>query len=82
MRFRIWKIKNENWRNYEYCGISNRRTKPKIANFWNRIIVFQNEKKIPTFYNLENHEISIIDKLKKKKIISPEIVEFKKLANF
>ena len=69
MSFRISKIKNENWRNYEQCGISNGRTKPKFAIVWNQIVVFQIEKKIqkfPKFYNFENHRISIIDKAKKK----------------
>ena len=49
MKFRISKIKNENWRNYEQCGIPNGRTKPKFANFWNQIMVFQIEKKFPNF---------------------------------
>ena len=39
------------------------------------------EKKIPKFLNFENHQISIIDKLKKNNQ-SSEIVEFQKLANF
>ena len=25
----------ENWQNYEWCGISNRRAIPQFANFWN-----------------------------------------------
>ena len=29
-------------------------------------MIFQIEKKIRKFYNFENHQISIIDKLKKK----------------
>ena len=29
-------------------------------------MVFQDEKKFPKFYNFENHQISIIDKLKTK----------------
>ena len=46
MRFRISKIKNENWRNYELrIRISNGRTKPKFANFWNQIMVLRIEKK-------------------------------------
>ena len=44
-------------------------------------MVFQIEKKIPKFLNFENHQISIIDKLKKNNQ-SSEIVEFQKLANF
>ena len=44
-------------------------------------MVFQIEKKNSKFYNFENHQISIIDKLKKKNQ-SSEIVEFQKLANF
>ena len=43
-------------------------------------MVFQIEKKNPKFYNFENHQISIIDKLKKNQC--SEIVEFQKLANF
>ena len=27
--------KYENWQNCEWCGISNGRTIPKFANFWN-----------------------------------------------
>ena len=46
IRFRISKIQYENWRNYEYCGMSNGRTKSKFANFWNQIMVFQIEKRI------------------------------------
>ena len=45
-------------------------------------MVFQIENKFqkcPKFYNFVNHQISIIDKLKKK---NSEIVEFQKLANF
>ena len=38
-------------------------------------------QKYPKLYNFENHQISIIDKLKKNNKIS-EIVEFQKLANF
>ena len=56
-------------------------TKPKFANFWNQIIVFQIEKKNSKFYNFENHQISIIGKLKKNNQ-SSEIVEFQKLSNF
>ena len=44
--------------------MSNERTKPKFANFWNQILVFQIEKKfqkIPKFYNFKNQQISIID---------------------
>ena len=41
---------------------------------------FAKLKKNPKFYNFENHQISIIDKLKKNQ--SSEIVEFQKLANF
>ena len=44
-------------------------------------MVFQIEKKNSKFYNFENHQISIIDKLKKINQ-SFEIVEFQKLANF
>ena len=46
--------------------VENGRTKPKFANFWNQILVFQIEKKFqkfPQFYNFKNHQISIIDKL-------------------
>ena len=39
------------------------------------------KNKFPKFYNFENHQIFIIDKLKKNNQIS-EIVEFRKLANF
>ena len=38
-------------------------------------MVFQIEKKNSKFYNFENHQISIIDKLKKNNQ-SSEIVEF------
>ena len=38
-------------------------------------------QKFPKFYNFENHQISIIDKLKNNNKIS-EIVEFQKLASF
>ena len=38
-------------------------------------MVFQIEKKIPKFYNFENHQISIIDKFKKK-------IKVLKLLNF
>ena len=31
----ISKDKYENWRNCEYCGISNRQIIPKFTNFWN-----------------------------------------------
>ena len=82
--FKISKIKYENWQNYEWCGISNGRTKPKFANFRNQIMAFQIEKKFQKFhkfYNFENHRISIIDKVKKKYQIS-EIVECRKLASF
>ena len=44
-------------------------------------MVFQIEKINSKFYNFENHQISIIDKLKKNNQ-SSEIVEFQKLANF
>ena len=84
MRFRISKIKNENWRNYEQREITNGRTKPKFAIFWNQIVVFQIEQKIPKISQIlqfRNHRISIIDKAKKNNQIS-EIVEFQKLANF
>ena len=63
MRFRISRSKYENWRS----GISNGRTKPKLANFGKQILVFQVKKKkfqkFPKFYNFENHQISIIEKL-------------------
>ena len=62
MRFRISKSKYENWRS----EISNGRTKPKFANFRNQILVLQIKKKFqkfPKFYNFENYQISIIDKL-------------------
>ena len=62
MRFRISKSKYENWRS----GISNGRTKTKFVNYRNHILVFQIKKKFekfPNFYNFENHQISIIDKL-------------------
>ena len=39
-------------------------------------MVCQIEKKNPKFYNFENHQISIIDKLKKK------IIKVLKLLNF
>ena len=42
---------------------------------------FSKLKKNSKLYNFENHQISIIDKLKKNNQ-SSEIVEFQKLANF
>ena len=44
-------------------------------------MVFQIEKKNSKFYNFGNHQIPIIDQLKKN-YQSSEIVELKKLANF
>ena len=44
-------------------------------------MVFQIEKIIAKFKNFENHQISILDRLKQKNQ-SYEIVEFQKLANF
>ena len=44
-------------------------------------MVFEIERKIPKFYDFENHQISIIDKLKQKNQ-SFEIVEFPNLENF
>ena len=81
MRFRISKIKNENWRNYEQCGISNGRTKPKFANFWNQIMVFQIEKKFPNFKISKIITFPLLTN--SKKIIKVlKLLDFKKLANF
>ena len=55
--------------------------KTKICQFLESNFGFPNWKKTPKFYNFENHQISIIDKLKKNNQ-SSEIVEFLKLANF
>ena len=60
-----------------------RTNKTKICQFSDQIIVCQIEKKIQKikkFYNFENHEISIIDKLKKNQISAS--IEYQKLVNF
>ena len=47
LKRRSWFISTgecENWRNCEYCGISNGQTIPKFANFFSQILVFQIEK--------------------------------------
>ena len=53
MKFRI--VRNIKWTN-----------QIKICQFLESNYGFQIEKKIPKFYHIENHQISIIDKLKKK----------------
>ena len=73
MRFRISKIKNENWRNYEYAEY-------QMAE-QNQIMVFQIEEKFPNFKISKIIKFPLLTNSKKNNQ-SSEIVEFQKLANF
>ena len=78
MKFRISKIKYENRQNYEYRGISNGRTKPKFAHFWNQIMVFQIEKK-----NSKNFSNFTISKIVKFPVLTnSKKINILKLLNF
>ena len=72
MRFRISKIKNENWRNYEYAEY-------QMAE-QNQIMVFQIEEKFPNFKISKIIKFPLLTNSKKNNQ-SSEIVEFQKLAN-
>ena len=82
-------IKGQVWeyrQNCEYCGISNKWTIPKFANFWNQICVLQIGTK---FYKINFPIYEIIkfplsadfQNLQNNNQIS-EILKFRKVANF